>query len=195
MRREDFAATAIVKAVKGIPLENTYGDIPIAGRIVRIEDDNRDDALDWFAKWARAHVDRFGNQNKILVPIPGSQVTESHDPDFRTSEIAESIRQRCGTKVEVSTCLRFKKPMLSSRSGGTRNHREIYTNMVIIEEIPNGDIVLVDDVYTSGGHARAAAQMFLDEGRTVLGVVCCGKTCQEQLDNPFEIEEEEYLEI
>ena len=191
MCRADFAALAAVKAVKGLPLGDLHGQVPTGGRRrVRIDKKNPDEALNLFAKWASKHVDELGNQKRILIPVPGSQVTTSHNPDFRTAQIAESIRQECDPKVEVSTCLRFKKPMPKSRCGGSRNSVELYENMVIVGEIPDDDIVLVDDVYTSGAHARAAAQRLSDEGGVVLGVVCCGRTCREQLDDRFNVKRE-----
>ena len=192
MRRDDFDAIHMVKAVKGLPLhENAYSLVVIGRRKVRIREENKDRALEWFGCWAAEIVDQFGDQNKVIVPIPGSAVTREHDPCFRTALMAEATRAKCTTPVQVSTALRWKNAMPSTRQGGTRDSSRLLKNLSLLkDQLPDGDVVLMDDVLTTGGHIRAAAWKIESARQEILGAVCCGKSSPSQLDFPFNLEAE-----
>jgi orotate phosphoribosyltransferase len=49
---------------------------------------------------------------------------------------------------------------------------------------------LLDDVFTGGGHLRAAAWTIEDQGRKVEHAICCGRSLESQLDDPFMVEPE-----
>ena len=192
MRRKDFDATLLVKATKGLALgEKEYAAVTIGEKKVNIRETNKDIAIEWFAEWAAPLVDALGDQPKIIVPIPGSAVTILHPPDFRTALMAEAISVKCDPPVAFSTSLRWRKAQQSTRNGGPRDASLLYNNFTIsARQLPDGDIVLIDDVFTLGGHLKAARWRFEDIGRTVLGALCCGKSTWEQLADPFNVQEE-----
>ena len=69
MRSSDYHATHLVKAVKGLPLhEGAYTRVTIGGRTVKIKDDNKDVALDWFAAWPPLSSIRWDCKKKLLSP-------------------------------------------------------------------------------------------------------------------------------
>ena len=189
MRYEDYDATHLVKATKGLPLHpSAYTSIRIGGKRVKIREANKDEALEWFAEWAAPLVDAFGNQSKVIVPIPGSAVTRRHSAPFRTAMMADATSAKCITPVTSSTVLRWNKAKASVRNGGTRNAALLHMNLAVSQSrLPAGDIVLLDDVFTTGGHVKAAAWCFEDLGRTVLGAICCGRTTWQQLADPFAV--------
>lgn len=79
---------------------------------------------------------------------------------------------------------------MPSSQGGTRDPQELYDNLVVTEEIPNGGIVLIDDVRTTGAHLRAAAAKLAQKGGRVSMAVCAARTVLNQDQNPFSIMEE-----
>jgi hypothetical protein len=192
MRSADYNATHLVKAVKGLPLHpNSYSRVPIDGRSVRITEANKDRAMDWFAEWAADHVNTLGRHRKIIVPVPSSKTTLSSPPDFRTAEIARRIAARCVNTMPFPS-LRFKKEMPNSREeGGTRDPGELYAEMELLRNLPPGELILLDDVLTGGGHLQAASWMLEDAGGKVETAICCGRSLEAQIEDPFKVDEEQ----
>ncbi len=62
-----------------------------------------------------------------------------------------------------------------------------YNNMIVIDGFPSGEAILIDDVYTTGSHIRATSWFLEDIGISTLGAICCGRTCREQLPDPFKV--------
>lgn len=187
MRPEDFNATHLVKAVKGLPLHpNAYTNVQIAGEWVKIVEANKDRAVDWYAEWATEYVGGLQG-TKVLVPVPSSKSTPETGADFRTAIIANKIAAGC-TNTIVAPLLRFKKPRLNSREeGGSRDPDVLYSEMVLTGSLPAGTIILVDDVLTGGGHLKASSWVIDDSGRSVHSAVCCGRTEDAQLPDPFAV--------
>ena len=191
MRQTDYDATHLVKAVKGVSLnKNQWAVVQIGKKKVTITDKNKDVAIQWFAEWAALLVDALGSREKVIVPIPGSSVTKTFSNKFRTEVIANAIAEKCETPVRVYAGLRWKRPQESTRDGGTRDPMLLYDRMVVLKGLPTDDIILIDDVYTTGGHLKAAAWCFEDRERRVLGAICCGRTIQQQLVDPFKVKKE-----
>ncbi len=191
MRQQDYDATHLVKAVKGFDLNpKAYTWVNIGGRQRRITDANKDDAIQWFAEWAAPHIDALGSSAKVLVPIPGSEVTGTSPASFRTAQIAQAISNQCTSATVVAPILRWRTRMVPSRSGGPRDKRVLYDQLMMNGNLPDGDVILIDDVITGGGHLVAAAWRVEDQGRRVLLAVCCGRAMHQQTTDPFQISEE-----
>ena len=98
MRSSDYDATHLVKAVKGLPLnENSWTNVEIGGKLIKITEENKDEAIEWFAEWAAPLVDALSSVNKIIIPIPGSSITQQRPDAFRTALIANAISRKCTT--------------------------------------------------------------------------------------------------
>lgn len=187
MRSEDYDATHMVKAVKGLSLSaRAYTWVTIDGERTKITDDNKDLAMDWFAEWAAQQIPA-GDLATVLVPVPSSKTTLSSAVDFRTALIANRIATRRRNTV-VAPVLRFENARPNSREeGGSRNAGELYLDMRITERLPMGRVVLVDDILTGGGHIKAASWVIEDEGRRVYQAICCGRSTDEQFPDPFDV--------
>ena len=186
MRSTDYDATHMVKAVKGLDLSpNAYTYVTIQGKSHKITNESKDDAISWFAEWAVFQIGGLGaGPNIILLPIPSSKTVVTSPEDYRTCRIANAIASLL-PKSLVSSALRFKTPLPNSREeGGSRDPHVLYPNMVLAN-VPPGDIVLIDDVMTSGGHFTAANWILADQGRTPVLAVACGRSLETQVDNPF----------
>ena len=190
MRQDDYHATRLVKFVKGQEC-NGYSDVSIGGRNRRIKNSNRDVALAWFAQWAVAQVKGFGGGiPKVLIPVPPSAAAIDYEGDARTSQIASGIALKCSMPIVVADAVRWLKVATSSHQGGPRDADSLHDNLVTVDTIPQGDCILVDDVFTTGAHLTAVGRLLRDDGRVVAGAVCCGRTVWDQLDHPFNVEPE-----
>ena len=193
MRQENYDATHLVKAVKGLPIHrNAHTTVLIGGRWVAITEETKDMAIEWFAEWAAPLVDALGIQPKIVVPIPSSSTVGKDPPTFRTAKLATEVAKRCTTQAEAFPFLRWKAAKPNSRNGGTRDSRLLYQNMTLSRDLAPGDCVLVDDVCSKGGHLVSAMWFLESHKRTVLGAVCCGRTSAQRLEDPLKVEIENF---
>jgi predicted amidophosphoribosyltransferase len=168
MRPQDYASTHLVKAVKGLELHpKSFERIIVAGRNVKITEGNKDEAIGWFAEWCAPQIDGLGTGQKILIPIPGSKAIASLNTDFRTAQIARSVAAHCANAAVVPI-LRWREEMIPSHAGGPRDQRVLYPKLVVTGRIPKGRIVLIDDMYTTGGHLVAAAWRLEDQNRVII---------------------------
>jgi predicted amidophosphoribosyltransferase len=191
MRSEDHDATFLVKAVKGLPLSSRqYVWTDVAGVRTKISDANKEAALDWFGAWAAGKIAQtFGAKRVVLLPIPSSRTVRASSPNFRTAQMASKVAERCTTAI-CHPFLRFKKEQPTTREGASRNPKDIYPELVLTSALPAGDIILIDDVFTTGGHLIASSWKVGDVGRVVAHGLCCGRTTHARLDNPFEVPSE-----
>ena len=98
--------------------------------------------------------------------------------------------KKCKTHVVASPALRWIEEMQSARIGGPRDAIFLYKKLIVNTDLPDGDMVLIDDVYTTGGHLKASAWVLQDKGRKILAAICCGRTTWQQLADPFAVENE-----
>lgn len=192
MRGTDFDTQLLVKAVKGVALPpNQYTNVLIGGVWVRITDANKDRAIKWFADWAAEQIATQTNQRVVLVPIPSHATLVGSNESFRTQQIAEAISENLSLESAVAPFLRFRKKATPSSAGGTRDPKIIYPNLALTQNMPAGNIILIDDVFTTGGHLIAAAWRLGDSDRSTDVAVCCGRTAHVQLDDPYTVAPEE----
>ena len=192
MRRVDYHATHMVKAVKGLELHpNAWTQVTINGAGVKIRERNKDEAIKWFGEWAAPLIDGLGPRRKVLIPIPSSSTVRNSEPNYRTKILCDAIGARMQRPASVAPILRWRRPMIPSRQGGPRDPHALYPELILIGPITAGDCILVDDVETTGGHFIAAAWALMDLERTPSLAVTCGRTLHRQLDDPFIVADEE----
>lgn len=76
----------------------------------------------------------------------------------------------------------------SREEGGTRDAAELYQQLLLTSNVPAGELILLDDVLTGGGHLQASAWALEDAGCKVDEAICCGRSIDTQLDDPFDVE-------
>ena len=131
----------------------------------------------------------------VLVPIPGSKQGDwsgKRSGAGTTFQLVRAIASLSLAMVEVA--LWWKDPMPSSRSGGPRDPAILFANLEI-GDAPNGDVVLVDDVCTSGGHLQAAAAAIEQLGADVLCAVCAAQSESIEASEPFAVAERELPDV
>lgn len=146
-------------------------------------------AEDLFTTWAAQTVRHlYPTERVFLVPLPNSGATTANQTLFRTEELSRAIAATAQAPVFVAVELRWSRVLpKASSEGGSRRPEDLFPHLVAEPTPVTGPRVLIDDVFTSGGHIQAAAAKLRKSGLTVDFAICCGRTLHEQVQNPFGI--------
>jgi hypothetical protein len=173
----DHAASKFVKALKERPV-NGWAHVPVGTEYVRLDATNAPDAPDIFARQAACGVEWEQMGAVTLVPIPDSTCAVDSGVTPRTLKLAAALVARMvnGDAI-VADVLRWNQPMPSAHvAGGTRDPQQLLPRLRLAGAVPPGRrVVLVDDVFTTGGHLRAAAAFLESHGRMIACALCAGR--------------------
>lgn len=178
----DFPALKFVKAVKAKPFTG-YADVPVLGRWMHLVPENADDAIGWFGELAAAELAKRFAGPLILVPLPNSSSTVDNGKEPRTAVLAANIAAKL-KNTKSCDCLRWTKEWPAK---STRDPQKLYDNLVVTSNPPKGTLILIDDVFTTGGHVQAAVARLAEKKAECKLAICAGRTVLESPENPFEI--------
>lgn len=188
-RHEDHNAHKYIQALKGHSI-NGYAPILVNGVRHRLQDSNRDLAIDWFGETAANYITHKHKKRPLaLVPVPSSNCVIGSKIIPPASRMADAIASRL-ENVTVWDGLRWSEAMVPTHKGGIRSADHSYAHLRITKKVPQAELVIVDDVLTSGSHIRAIAAKLAASKGTCKLAVCAGRTVGEQVEDPFAIIEE-----
>jgi hypothetical protein len=192
MRRVDYDGLAFVSALKGRPRPNQWATVRAPdGSWRRIDQQHPEVASEIFAAWAKRQILQRQFQTPIcLVPVPNkAALISAVDQPFATLTLAEQVAKQFKRGVRVHAALRWRSELQRAGDGGPRQAWELYPEMAFVAP-PSGtskQVVLVDDVCTSGGHLQACAARLKTNGYIADYAVCGAKTFHEQQPDPFSV--------
>jgi len=152
--QDQWRARDIVRAVKG----ETFGgsvQLSVAGTTRTLDKDHPEVAFEWFVEQV-ATTTKFPRGSN-LCPIPDSTCTVSCGRSSKTMRLAEALIAGL-PKLAIWDGLRFDCEMPKSSTSNMRDEEALYNALVTIADFPKGHIILLDDVCTTGAHARAGAR-------------------------------------
>jgi predicted amidophosphoribosyltransferase len=123
-----------------------------------------------------------------LVPIPNSHVLKPDEPNFQTLKLATGIAAASGGRLKADVALVFTEPQEKARKGGPRSASHLEEAYRIIGNV-EGPLILVDDVWTMGGHLRAACRKLAYPRRPVILACTVAHTTHERVDKPVGVQE------
>lgn len=187
-RQADWDASKMVKALKGDPIKG-YFDVPVAGVMRRFNQSNIDEFVERIPRALGGLIARHVEGAATIVPIPNSHVTSITTPGFKTLELANGVAAASGGRFSVAPALVFGEPQQKTRGGGTRDPYILEEEYRVTQEV-EGQIVLLDDVCTSGGHMIAAVWKLASPNRNVVLASAFGRSTKEQVVAPLGPREE-----
>jgi hypothetical protein len=177
----------MVKALKGDPV-NGYFELSVDGIAHRFDKSNVGQFLDLVPRaMAAAILPRFEG-NATLVPIPNSHVLRPDEPNFPTLKLATGMAAASGGRLTAAVALVFKEPQEKARKGGPRGAAHLQEAYQIVGNV-EGPIILVDDVWTLGGHLRAACWKLASPRRPIILASTVAHTTHEHVDQPVGVQE------
>lgn len=194
-RDVDFSATQFIKTLKGKSYKAREPNFSHNGIIHRWKPNQQNKVIEIFSGLAATGVkwpDQF-----IFVPLPSSACSVGSKIVPLATTIASAIESKIiKQKVIIKDILRWDVPLRSAHSGGPRMPHELYPHVRHTATLSSSsNVVLIDDVFTSGGHVRACAAYLRDTfGVDVVGALCVGRTQSAPSQNPFSWRIEEVLD-
>jgi hypothetical protein len=185
-RPEDHKARFIVHAVKGdrAKLAGKYQDLTFGtGQPpVRIDETNFELVTDAWAKWAVGKIRaRKISGPIVLAPLPTSKAVPAL-ANYRTRDLARLVQAHLGGASTVWDGVRFREERQPVHGGG--NRATITEDMVLVSEPPDGEMVVLDDVFTTGAHLSALVR-HLPTARRPNFMVTAGQTVWERPEDVF----------
>lgn len=182
---QGWAAFKFIRAIKGDPFRK-FAYVPVGNRREYLTNSSKSLVFGWFAEMAIARLAR-GNiaMPEYVVPLPSSDCTLAEaDYDSAPRRLAREFATAEGT-VNVCDVLRWKTaPPRAHDGGGSRDPAVLYPMLVQTNRVV-GPCALIDDVSTTGGHARAAARLLEENGADVEFVLVAGQTNPDDCDDAF----------
>lgn len=111
-----------------------------------------------------------------LVPVPASDCAIGCKNSMPTLRLAEAVARASGRGVTVSDVLRWKHSQTPSHRGGSRDPTLLTEELTFAGPLPATQIVLIDDVVTTGGHLTAAIAKLASVGLTCKLAICLART-------------------
>ena len=168
-RQANYDVAKIVRAIKEEPF-NGYADLRVGKTGKRLTPENPQIATEWFIESVVEQV-QFYDGEYILCPIPDSQCTPTSTHIPRTLRLAQTLSKRL-PRLKIWHHLKFAKPMQRK----LRDEELIFQNMICSAQAPNGFLILLDDVCTTGAHARAAQRRLLQHGAQKMCAMSVART-------------------
>jgi hypothetical protein len=177
-RSEDYTANKIIKLLKGRPL-NGYFNVKINGQTKTINQLNVKHFMPVLFQAVANKLNSIIRGEYCIVPIPNSEAAVDVPGDFLTLQHARAIAEATGGRASAIPALRWKAPKEPAHRGGTRDPQIHHENLVLIER-PKKQIVIFDDVMTTGGQMIGAYRRLQDAGQPIHSGMVIGRATKEQ---------------
>ena len=105
----------------------------------------------------------------VLVPVPSRSVNIRRRGRFTTGELAHVARKDLPFPAVVESLLRITQPVLD-QVGLSRAQRQSNMEFAMTSLPGNADVVIVDDVITSGASVREAYRALTHAGHNVISI-------------------------
>ena len=158
---------------------------------------NPENALIVFAEWA-SQVLRNLPGSLILVPVPGSKLAIDalpHDVGSKAHLLAEKAAEIIGPRARVVDILRFLEPHQSVKQGNSkaRDRQWLKGQLRYVRYLDKakfsemtGQVILIDDVLTSGSHLMACHDFLRSSWPNLNPIaLCAARTVKRYVDQPY----------
>jgi hypothetical protein len=143
---------------------------------INITKNNFDEVRKTFGKWAAEQAPTLSNGTVKLVPVPSKDGVKGA-AGYRSLKMAEEAFAGTTYKSSVADGLRWNKQASAAHVGGSRSRAVLLPMLETTASLKKADqVILIDDVYSTGGSLLASSDRLTASGANVLGAITCGKT-------------------
>jgi hypothetical protein len=136
-----------------------------------------------FGMFIKYALDELALQTPILVPVPSKDGLIAAER-FRSLDMLREAASPHGN-WPIAPALRFTEQLMPAHEGGPRGREALRPYLTVSAAPPAGEIVLVDDLITTGGSLLASYDVLVAVGRTPAAAIVCGHTVSDSLLSAF----------
>jgi len=119
----------------------------------------------------------------VLIPVP-SKDGLLNSSNFRSLEMTRESIVGHGS-WPIAPILRFSEALQPAHAGGPRGREALAPYLRVATPPPQGALILVDDLITSGGSLLASYDALAAVGRPPVAAIVCGHTVSDSLLSAF----------
>jgi predicted amidophosphoribosyltransferase len=157
-RSQDYTARNIVRGLKNEPFKG-YSDIRISGIVRRYDSSNIKDFVQLLMRGMGKRLKEHISGRVSIVPIPNSDMVVGAEGPFRIVELANELARGYGNEAAVIPAIRWIKPRDKSHKSNEFRSPDLYQPNMRLLEKPKNQVLLFDDVMTSGSQMVASARV------------------------------------
>lgn len=148
-----------------------------AGKPVEITAKNAHECRPIFGSYLSAIANKECGGAAIVIPVPSKDSLEAGC----AGRAWHMVQAACASQANLTPldALRFTKEIQKASKGGTRNAKELYEALKVMVPRQQGKVLLVDDLFTSGAHMKAALARLTEAGFDVRCAAVCGLVVQD----------------
>lgn len=128
--------------------------------------------------------DRYSGSEPLLVPIP-SKDRLAKVRDARSTQMVQEAMSTTRHSSAVSSSVRWTQKVAKAHQGGPRGRAELRKYLESDTKIKGRNVILIDDLVSTGGSMLACKDVLEGIGATVIGAITCGKTVYDFNTPPF----------
>jgi len=146
-----------------------------------------------FGSWAAKNLPTFTEESLLVVPVPSKAALIGVEAYTSLEMTRQALK---GTTYEncVLDGLRWTEKLQKAHEGGPRKRADLLPLLQVTSDVKEKKIVLIDDLFTTGGSLLACQDRLSAEGATVLGAITCGRTVYDATEPPFKARKFELTE-
>jgi predicted amidophosphoribosyltransferase len=149
---------------------------------------NFDQVRKTFGEWGTLQLPKFSTQDLALVPVPSKDGMVGK-ATYRSLQMVTEAFSSTPYAASVIDGLRWKIELQKAHEGGPRNRDALAKLLEPSGDVTGKKIVLVDELFSTGGSLLACSDALTGAGAEVLGAVTCGKTIYDFGTPPFATQE------
>ncbi|MEJ0076479.1 MAG: phosphoribosyltransferase [Alphaproteobacteria bacterium] len=178
-----YEAWMFCLAVKSGEYHRTFYIEREAGRL-NIDDKNFNLVRPTFGEWAAKWAAQLSSDPLVIVPVPSKDGVTGAD-SYRSLKMAQDALAGTAYADSVFDGLRWNKQLLAAHEGGLRSRAEFVKVLEVQPGLDGKNVVLIDDLFTTGASLLACEDKLTAAGAKVLGAVTCGKAVYDAKEPPF----------
>lgn len=129
-----------------------------------------------FGKWVAEQIPKLSTGAPIiLVPVPSKDALPTAK-DYRTLKMAREAFADTDYKNNAVDGLRWSRKVPAAHAGGARSRGILMPLLKTNADVKGKQVILVDDLLSTGGSLLASADCLKADGATVVGAIVLGKT-------------------
>jgi hypothetical protein len=137
-----------------------------------------------FGAWVAKRLPTFSADSLLAVPVPSKSALAGVET-YKSLEMTQQALKGTAYESCVLDGLYWTKKLQKAHEGGPRKRADILPFLDLKSDVAGKQIVLIDDLFTTGASLLACQDRLTAAGATVLGAITCGRTVYDATEPPF----------